>query len=334
MPTTALQMTNRVLRLGGEGDVSAFSSGQGNSSQAVLDIINRSAREILESHEWPFRKRWAEITTLPSITGSTASVTNGSAAFGLSGVTSVTAVTGEHIARLAITDDPTYPGTSFQIVSGLVAGNFGGALATAWPGTTDAGTAAYRVFAAEYLLPDTVDSVYQVLYDEQPITLTFTDEHEIRSGYPRLWDDLGEPELVAVGGTGVATYDSSSLSTAPSAKKRFVVFPVPDARYVLRYQYSIKYAEMTATTDTLDGVPEAVIDKIVEMAFAKADLSNIFNNTNRGVANLNAVGGAASRLQSNINPDKGRRTPVRSLDSFRGSETNFGRLPDDTFGQP
>lgn len=311
--------------------MAAFTSGQGDSSQAVLDLINAEARDIL-SRDWPFLKRWGVLTTLAASTGTDATVTNGSVAVGLSSVTDVTEVTGEHVARIAITDDASYPGTSFRIVSGIVSGAFGGQLETEYPGTTNAGSGDYTLFAAEYLLPETVDGVYQVVFEEHPLDLVFTDETELRSGYPRLWDDTGEPRLVAVGGTETATYDSSG--SAPDPKLRMLVFPVPDEAYVLRYQYKRAFADMTATTDTLSGVPEKVIDKIVDMAYAKASLSNIFNDPALGAANLNEARGATDRIRKDSKPDRGRRFTVRSLDNVSGSDTNFGRLPDDTFGQP
>ena len=320
-------MVNNVLREMREPTIASFSAAPNALDQGVLAAVNRAARFTLYSREWEFMKRWGELVTKAPVTGTTGHVTNGSFTINLAGVSTVGPITGDVVARVAVTDDAAYPNTSFRIVGGAIVGTFIGSLETAWPGTTNAGAADYSVFFAEYLLGEEVAGVYQVLYEEDTLKLHQADEISTRRAYPRLWETMGTPEIVAVGGTAVGTYDATG--DVPDPKTRLLVYPVPDAAYALRYQYLLRFTELAEPTDTIPGLSLEVADRIEKLAYSDIQESDIGNDPAKAALVRSNFDRDTAALHRRSRQDKGRRFVLRSFDSMGHTETNFGRLPDD-----
>jgi hypothetical protein len=277
---TLLTMLNDLRVLLREEEISAVSSTD-NLTQALIKLINRATKDVLESRSWSFDKRHdGRVEYLPMSTGT--GVTTSST------VVRITDAAAERlffsgndrVARVRVTSDSTYPDLSYRVTSADWVTNAGEITMTVDGGYsgstgTDA-TATWELYATDVALGTTVRKVLSVWDEEQPTQLYFfEDEIQGDRAWPSIADETGEPEGVVIGGTITASYDSDSVS-AGTTGMRMSLYPVPETNsQILYYRYVYRHAEMSAATDTLTGVPDKIIRLIVDRAFYYCLASNI-----------------------------------------------------------
>jgi hypothetical protein len=304
---TAINLVNRLRRRHRIDDVSGI-AGDDPLTMALLDCVNESARDVLSERMWPWNVRSdGVLVTSASRTGTDASVINGQVAFGVTSFAGTEAeVSADRQARIVITDDATYPGTSFRITAAAKTGSqLLGTLETAWPGTTNGGAADYRTFVAEYALPDTVQKVLSVRHQETPMRLIEVPPHAtFDEVVPRPHDVVSaDPEFVAIGGMMTPTTTSAVL--AP--KLRLILWPVPSTALVLHYSYYARPAAMAAATDRLE-IPDEVLDVVLDHAFARSNMTAVGNDASMGRAGMVEAMGSAMRkhVASTVDPSRPR----------------------------
>jgi hypothetical protein len=326
MASTALQIVNRVLRKLSKSTIGSAFTDQ-NLGNVTLDAVNEATRAILETHSWDSLKRrdgilvTQGVMTAASGSGLNAIVTNTSTALSQStafgdGTGAVDNITGDMVSYLTFTEDASYGDTPFRVVSAArvndVIANI--VIETLFPGATDA-DAAFEIMVPEYVLPDTVKSVLSVRYEEEEINLEPIDETTTLDQFrPNLRDDTGSPEVVAVGGTSVRTFDTEFGATAEDPGLRMIVAPVPDAAYVLHYTYSLKTPTLVEVTDTLDGVSETLVDDIVQRATALMQLTTGESDLDLASANMQLSDTTIQLKRARSRADGGRVRRVASLD--------------------
>ena len=237
---------------------------------AALDALNTAIEEVLSSERWEFDLRRDQMTLRPRLTGLVATNSAGDRSSfvlvrtdGLEGAD----IYGDYVTRLLVTGSADYANTADRVLYGSVLGGTAATIATAADLEEELTSATAELFYAEYILPDTVRDVVRVTHQEQPIHLEQIDPViEFDELYPRPSLEYGEPQSISIGGLDVATYLGSG--SAGAAGLRMVVWPVPDQAYVIDYAYYYRHPELTTATDTLTGVPQNVVAKIVETAAA------------------------------------------------------------------
>jgi len=249
-------------------DVASFSE---TEDLATLDSLNHAIEEVLSSKRWEFDMRRAQMALRGRLTSLVA--TNSPSAlssFSLvrsSGLEDADLV-GDYVTRLLITGSTDYANTAFRIsYASAVVGGQASTVSCAAEANETISAAAAELFYAEYVLPDTVRDIVRVTHHEEEITLRQIDPVvEFDELYPRPHVEHGPPEIISVGGLDIPTYTAGGTAESPSL--RMVVWPIPDEPYVIDYTYHYRHPELTATTSTLDGVPPAIVDQIVDMAAA------------------------------------------------------------------
>lgn len=265
---TALQLVNRVRRLRRLDDVASIAK---TEDLAALDAINTAIEEVLSSERWEFDLRRTQMTLRPKLGDLTVSTNAGNANILIVSRTDglVDADTfGDYVVRILPSGSSDYANTSFRTLSSnaIIVGTVATFTCSAEIEETLVDVAGSCLYS-EYILPDTVRDVVRVSYQETPITLEQIDPVvEFDELYPRSIE-YGPPETISVGGLDVGTY--LSTGSADPAGLRMVVWPVPDQAYVIDYAYYYRHPELTTATDTLDGVPQNVVAKIVETAAAQ-----------------------------------------------------------------
>lgn len=325
--TTALSLVNRVRRLLREEDVTSFVSTD-LLSNTLLDLLNESKHDILETRIWDFDKRQdGELVTQAPLTGTDASFVNGSASYAFS-TTAPTSVAGNWVAKLIATDDSSYGDTAFRVVSsGTSGGGCSGDLAVLFPGTSSLGAASFTVVFDEYLLPSTVRAVTSVRHQENDLRLIEVDKE---LGLDRVVqrpheEQSTQPEFVYVGSTITTTYNSDSASEG-STGIGLRLHPTPSAALVLSYSYIYRHADMSSATDSLDNVDGSVEDLIVRLAYARAMKTGIGNEPQVGVLLEREVFARADALYAGHARDPMARTVIRP--HFAGRiGAGFGKLP-------
>ena len=264
---TALQLVNRVRLFRRQPEQDTFDSPE---DVVTLNAVNMAIEDILSTRKWEFdlrtdgqlslRKKF-EDSLFNVFVADTAQATLVNVIAGLVDAD----VFGDYVVRVLPTDVTDYANTSLRInsASGVVGSSSFLNMETLFP-TTVSGSGC-DVFYSEYILPDTVKEVVRATYQEDPITLNQVDPVVRYSEiFPRPHDNYGAPEAIAVGGFDIPTYDSAL--DAPSPGLRMAVWPIPDEDYVINYSYYYRHPELVETTDTLVGVPTAVVNDIVMQA--------------------------------------------------------------------
>lgn len=268
---TGLQLVNRVRRL---RRLDAVSSIAATEDLAALDAINNAIEEVLSSERWEFDLRRDQMTLRPRLTSLTVS-TDGSTprnynrliVYRSGGLVDADTF-GDYIVRIVPTGSTNFSSTAFRAntTSAITAGTvalFDGSAEITETMTDVTGSMIYT----EYIMPDTVRDIVRVTYQNEPLTLEQIDPViEFDELYPGSGIEYGPPETISVGGLDVRTYLNSV--DADPAGLRMVVWPVPDQAYVLDYSYYYRHPELTSATSTLEGVPQNVVAKIVDVAAA------------------------------------------------------------------
>ena len=265
---TALQLVNRVNRKRRQGDVTAL---DGQQEKATLDAINEAMSDVLTGNSWEFDVRHDQIRTRPRNVGGSFTHSSGTAVINVFGFTTKTLeaddIYGDFILRAVPTGDADYANTALRVLSSVLTspGVAGFTIASQLDGLAASGSC--ELFYSEYVLPDTVRTVHRMTHQERELTLDQLGATvEFDELYPRPYVEYGEPRVASVGGFDISTYEAAG--TAPDPRLRMVIWPVPDEEYVLDYKYSVRHVALEDATDTLDGVPDEVVDQIVELATA------------------------------------------------------------------
>ena len=296
---TALTLVNRVRRQLRWGDTSAFDDDQ---SKVVLDRVNDATAAILSMWDWECDFRTGTFNTLAMADTTNATVDTGSLI-----VTNATASLynkllagsdsrGAASMLMVVQNDSAYL-PSLQTAFGVIFGyTTAGSVSTLYldnyfTGTTSV-AATVRTLACEYSLPSTVREVLSVRNQNENNYLRDVSSESWVSDFTRRAHltvsdrsicyaarRFAAPTVAA--GTGLSSVPTVIYSPTTSV----VIYPTPSTSYRIDYSYLISRAEMTATTDTLSGVPRSIEDLVVSLAFARC--------TQDAVGDANASDGLA-----------------------------------------
>lgn len=331
MATTLLQVVNRVRRLHRFADVASFESSD-NLTNAILDAIIEARTEILETMDWNFMMRNdGFLKTRGRVTStSNIAVTNDSTSFTVSSFSgAIGDVTGNFVTRLVVTDDTNYGSTAFRVSSFSLSGTtLTGTLANNYPGTTDA-TATGQLVLYEYGLPTDVRTILSAKHEENPLRVELAPDNDIWDEWvPRHWETQDDtPEILIPGGVLLPTYDASG--SEPDPLDRIMVWPTPQTNgAVIAYTYKRRLSPST-TTDEFEGVPDSVIQQIVNYAYGYTLFSSIGADPITGQEWMNRALIRARSVRDGVRMDHGRRRQIKSIDDIAGREDDeiFGRLP-------
>ena len=273
---TLLTMLNDLRALLSEEPIATISATDG-LTQALILLVNKASKSVLESRTWSFDKRTdGEAAIDGPVAGSTVNHIAGPGFIVEYSAAAFAMLTPNTMAvRFNMDDDTVRPKLSYAVVN---AARFGPllsiVLSSDWlgeQGVSDTGRS-WTLYTTDYILPSTVRKVLSVRDEEQPIQLYFTEDEIFTDRYsPRPLDDTGEGKCVIVGGTETASFATGSASTG----MRLRMLPVPVSDTMLYYTYVYRHPAMTAATDTLVAVPGNVIRLIVDKALYYCLSSNV-----------------------------------------------------------
>lgn len=317
---TALELINRVMLFRRQPPISSYQS-TNPEHVTTLNAINMAKEDILGTRRWEFDLRTdGQLVTKASQSSLGVTPTFGSTVgltlAGFSGLTnSTTDLIGDFVARVVPTGDSDYSDTAIRIVSAtpVFATTATATIPFAAPKTMSVDC---DIIYSEYLLPDTVREVVRVSHEQQEVRLEQVGAAvEFSEIVPSISYETGEPRMVAVGGFDRSTYNTSG--STPNPKLRAVVWPVPDDEYILTYSYYYAHPDLESETDTLDGVPPAVVNDIVWQA---TSIMSMAWDNNYAAAHFGDMAQAqASVKNSAYGGSATRRHTVRSWDSGRSS---------------
>ena len=258
---TLLEMVNRVRLYRRQPTTDSFATPE---DTVTLNAINMAIEDVLSIRKWEFDLRHnGQLALRGNLTGILVNMTVETPNIVLAGWAAVDAdVFGDYVIRLVPTGSTDYANTPFRLKSSP--GSVGpGAFATMDVNAPFTDTVVACVLHySEYILPDTVGEVIRASYKEEQIRLTQADPTvRYDEMFPNGHETFGSPEVIAVGGFDTPTYDSTVAIPDPGL--RMAVWPVPDDAYVIDYSYYYKHPELVTITDTLQGVPNAVVNDII-----------------------------------------------------------------------
>lgn len=324
---TALQLVNRVHRRRRMPDTGAFVV---TEDLATLNAVNSAIETILSEKNWEFNLRTDGQLTLRARFKGVFAILQGNSVLPFfvgapfsSNTLTDDDVFGDFVTRVLLDGDsgissftgtphPDYSNTPLRMNSGTTVSGETTVSVVPTPigpsGTIVHGSLIY----SEYILPDTVSSVVRATYQERPLTLEQVDPKvQYSEIFPRPHFEFGPPEAIAVGGFDTPTFNSDLSQPDPGL--RLAVHPVPDDEYIINYSYYFRHPEMTAITDTLDGVPPNIISKIVDMA--TADLKVFFEKDYEALAISRSVRQSTDDIFNSHGGSRSARKPIHNWDS-------------------
>jgi hypothetical protein len=335
LATTVLQAVNRIRRLHRFPAVAEILSTD-SFTNAIVDALQVSTRDLLETADWDFLRRHDGILrTRQTLTvTSAAAVSNGSTLLVIPAAqASLTQITGNWVTRVRFTEDEDYGNTAFRIVSAVSSGsNVNCTLELEFPGTTDL-TASLALYRYEYGLSQSnvQRSVLAMKCEETPVAIEQVSGSDwFDQRFPRPWENTSDtPEIAAIGGTIVPTYNGASA--APDPQPRIAVYPCPDAGTVLQYSYKLRFAadSIADVTDEFEAVPDSVLDCIVDYAYGYTLFGGVGYDPESGDAWMKKAKERARMLRTGVEAGQGRRRilqPIEYRSPGRLSD-GFGRLP-------
>jgi hypothetical protein len=315
--TTALTAVERVSRRLKLSPVSSFTD---QHAPTLLDFLNESIHEVLETAEWDFLTRHdGELVVVPKVaydfgTGlGPFTVNNGSLIVTALGQVDHAQFVGDFRSRLVVTDSASHPRTSFAIASAEHPGASDRYhLETPWPGTSEILRNGF-VYVVDYQLPTTVRDVLSVRHEEDEIAIQFVDrtttfDQLIPSAH---LDEQDSPDLVIVGGSVTSTFETASGSA--TTRLGLMVWPVPTVAYMLSYSYRYLHPDLSAETDVIDA-PNPVVDLLIDKAMAKAYRSAVANDPELADRIESDVARRFQRLLLQNSAQPQRRMVLRSHD--------------------
>lgn len=240
----------------------------------TLNALNMAKEDILGTRRWEFDLRHdGQLITKPTASSQSIVPTLSYVAAAPNQATITDTLSGEDISNRYMDDtivrivpigDANYAETAFRVTSYHPV-NTTIALMN-MPVTVQGDvTGDCDLIYAEYLLPDTVREVVRASFDQSEISLEQLDPTvQFDECIPSPHLESGQPRVLSVGGFDRATYEYTE--TTPDPKLRAIIWPIPDAEYLISYSYYYKHADLTAGTDTWDGIPSDIINDIVWQA--------------------------------------------------------------------
>ncbi len=259
---TALNLMNRVRLFRRQPQTTVIET---DEDAVTLQSINTAIGDVLDTRKWEFDLRHdGMLTTRAVLDGAEVTVSSAGASSAIfSRVLGVADADlfGDYVVRLRVDGSSTLGNTSIVLKSAARTTSITATVVTktSFPDTMASLDA--ELHYAEYLLPDTVKEVVRVSYQEDRLDL---DQVDPVLRYDELFPSQyqsGPPERVAVGGFDIGTYETGE--SVPEPKLRMAVWPVPDDEFLLNYSYYYRHPELSSATDTLVGVPPAVVNDIV-----------------------------------------------------------------------
>ncbi len=279
----------------------------------IIELINDAGSEILEGDDWEFDVRHDGRLFLPSSqTGTTAmfgdSFISGNPIYDNGASVSLSTLedtdsgevfedvdlagfrcSGNSVRSRLLATGSDYPNTSWIITDVTIDASWlvltlGSNLNLE---SDAAETGAWTTYANEAVLPATVKDVLSIRNEEEPLRLDFINRDlEFDARIPRPTDSFsGVPEVAIVGGTMTSTSRTTGTdawTTISDVDARtgvgITVWPIPNTDIHLEYSYRVQHADLSADTDSWDGVPANVIRIIEWLAFQKALDSGIQND--------------------------------------------------------
>lgn len=281
--STLLTMVNDLRILLREEQITAISATD-DLTQALIPLINKASKSVLESRTWNFDKRTDGVAVfLHRQTGTELFTYVASTAVRVEKAALTVGWLSDRITYFRVTNDADGPDLTYQVVSAETI--------TIWPATdvyeltlnfiysgealihvTDA---TWELFSPDMVLPTTVRKVLSVRDEEQPLQLVFSERDLMWDREePRILDSDGLPQVVMVGGTGTNTYNADT-ETAGDTGMVMSIRPPPETQTPIYYSYVYSHPAMTVATDTLSGVPDRIVSLIVDKAFYYCLTGNI-----------------------------------------------------------
>jgi len=273
MASTLLTMVNDLRVLLREEQISAISATD-QLTQALIRLINKSTKEVLGYKTWSFDKRTDGSATFLGPVEGTELTTHaaGSDNVVIDAAAGANAILTGRITRFRVSNDTLHPDLTYRVIY-VDPLKYVGRLTLYtdpyWIGETSIAVtdATWQLFCVDYVLPSTVKKVLSVRDEEQPIQVEFSEKEIFWDRIePRVTDSTGQPYTVIIGGTGTNTYNNL-LETGGDSGMVMSIRPAPDTDYILYYDYVYAHPDMSAATDTLLGVPERIIQLIVDRSF-------------------------------------------------------------------
>ncbi|TDI71846.1 MAG: hypothetical protein E2O85_01535 [Bacteroidetes bacterium] len=282
---------------------------------ATLNAVNSAIEEILTEKKWEFDIRTdGQIALRGKLEDLQFTVniadTSSVALLRSSGLVDAD-VFGDYVVRLLSSGLTDYANTALRVNSSTIAQTTFSflTLETVFP---DVVSEPCDLHYSEYILPDTVAEVIRATYQEYPLTLNQVDPKVSYSEiFPRPHNEFGPPEVIAVGGFDIPTYDVQSAVPAPGL--RMAVWPVPDEDYIVNYSYYYRHAELGATTDVLKGVPQNIVSRIVDMA--TADMKVFYEKDYEALAIRSSVRRSADEIYKSHGGSRSARKRIGNWDS-------------------
>jgi hypothetical protein len=287
---------------------------------AALDCINDAKEEVLDTRSWKFDERETALGTFLTRTGvDTVSLIN--ASDNVIGATTLDAtISGTHTLRMLPTGTADRAETSHRVTSATaIGGLISMTLETGFSGA--GGSSAVTLFAAEYQWPahangdSQVRQLLSMTHQERPLRLVEIDKNfRFDSLVTRLHDSLGDDPEVVYWGRNV--YSTAVYGSTPTLRPGFLIWPVPTASERLDYTYRYAHAPLAATTDTLDEVPDKVINAICELAYGFSLNTQFGNDPQKADRVIASSITRINRLHNSNRPMPYKAKPLRSLDNM------------------
>jgi hypothetical protein len=257
-------------------------------AQTIVDYLNQSADEILNSYNWSFLKRDDGKAFFPG----KLTITSGVAVVRSSQNVTIRASANEMSSDYAnaihqnpvrmwgqFSDNTGEPETAYSFIHIINNALFQAKLVNEYMGALQLGSLV--LYAYEHGLPATVRRVLSVVYQEDPVQLVFTNRHTVLDpAFPRKHDVFRDrPEFVSVGGTIRPTVDNAS--TEEEQLECLAIWPPPDGEMTLDYSYLYRHPALAEDADQWLGVPSEMITEIEWGAFAKALSSDVQDDPDR-----------------------------------------------------
>ena len=270
---TGLQLLNRVMLFRRQPEVPSFSA-LDPEHVVTLNALNMAKEDILGTRRWEFDLRHdGQLITKPTASSQSIVPTLSYVAITPNQATITEATSGEDISNRFMDDtimrvvpigDANYAETAFRVTSYHPVNS---TIALMNMPVTVQGdvTGDCDLVYAEYLLPDTVREVVRASFDQDEISLQQLDPTvQFDECIPSPHLESGQPRILSVGGYDRSTYEYTE--TVPDPKLRSIVWPVPDAEYLISYSYYYRHPDLTGGTSTWDGIPGDIIADIVWQA--------------------------------------------------------------------
>jgi len=325
-------MVNRLLRRHGFEDYSTFTLPE---TLLALDLVNQAIQDLLSSHDYPWNIRHSGVQHLFGPLSGTGTASSSSGAVTITGFTNTTAditggaTAGDAIAYIKFPVATSHSNTAMRILNVSLSGTtLTAILQSNFPGGDQSSTN-WRMIFPEYLLGDTVAKVLSVRHQDRPLRLLEIDPwRTFDEVLPNSYEVEGDPEVVMVGGTATATYDSVGTST-PTQGLRMAVWPVPNIQrtspaspiqdQILNFTFKERIAELTTTTSELVAPAEFIYD-VIDRAEALSNMTQRFNDPTLSQLQMRASVMNAERKYVNSTVDPNRRHSLRPHD--RGTRRN------------